>query len=48
MGWFVIVKKFTNIAMFVWKLEFGIWFGRNLAERIRRSTARLRKFLIKM
>ena len=26
----------------VWKLEFGIWFGRNLAERIRRSTARLR------
>ena len=48
MGWFAIVKKFTNIAMFVWKLEFGIWFGRNLAERIRRSTARLRKFLIKM
>ena len=23
MGWFAIVKKFTNIAMFVWK--FGIW-----------------------
>ena len=22
MGWFAIVKKFTNIAMFVWK--FGI------------------------
>ena len=38
MVWFAIVKKFTNIAMFVWK--FGIWFGRNLAERIRRSTAR--------
>ena len=25
----------------VWKLEFGIWFGRNLAEQIRRSTAGL-------
>ena len=24
MGWFVIVKKFTNIAMFVWKL-YGNW-----------------------
>ena len=40
MGWFVIVKKFTNIAMLEWKLEFRILFGRNLAERIRRSTDR--------
>ena len=31
---FVVLKKYGN-------LEFGICFGRNLAERIRRSTARL-------
>ena len=43
MGWFAIVKKFTNIAMFVWK--FGIqnlvWTEPRRAVDLRIRSARL-------